>query len=369
MRHGSTARRLRLAGAATIATLAALAVGAPLRAEDTSYQVHVLVSDGNLPADHTDPNLVNGWGVAFNPNAFAWVADNGTGVATLYDGNGIANPLVVTIPPPMGSTDAGNPTGIVFNSSGDFVVTENNVSGPSAFLFATESGVIAGWAPNVDLHNAIRVIGDSSSTTVYKGLALAANGSGHFLYATDFHNGKIDVFDAAFQPATLPGSFTDKHIPKGFAPFGIQNINGNLYVTYAKQDEAAHDDVKGPGLGFVDVFDANGQLIRRLASRGKLNAPWGLALAPANFGRFSNALLVGNFGDGRINAFDLPKGRFLGRLHASEDKPLVIDGLWGIAFGNGVLHQPVNTLFFAAGPNDESNGIYGRIDVTAEDSD
>jgi uncharacterized protein (TIGR03118 family) len=368
MRNERTAR-LRHAGAATIAATAILAFGAPLRAAEKSYHVKVLVSNGSVPGTKTDNNLVNGWGVAFNPNAFVWVADNGMGMASLYDGDGNVNPLAVTIPPPKGSTDKGNPTGIVFNSSGDFVVTENGVSGAAAFIFATESGVIAGWSPNVDLHNAIRMVGDTSSTAVYKGLALAANGSAHFLYATDFHNARIDVFDAKFMPATLSGSFTDPHVPKGFAPFGIQNINGNLYVTYAKQDDAAHDDVKGPGLGFVDVFDANGQLIRRLATRGKLNAPWGLALAPANFGRFSNALLVGNFGDGKINAFDLPSGRFLGQLHVGEDKPLEIDGLWGIAFGNGVLNQPVNTLFFAAGPNDEGDGIFGRIDVTAGESD
>ncbi len=326
----------------------------------TLYRQHNLVSDGGVPAPHVDPNLKNGWGVAFNPNGFVWVADNGTGKATLYDGNGVPQSLVVTIPGPGGTQGA--PTGIVFSSSNDFVVTKGSVSGPSRFIFATEDGTISGWAPNVDLTHAILVVDSSASNAVYKGLALAANGNGNFLYAADFHNGKVAVFDNTFHPATLPGNFSDPNLPPGFAPFGIQNLNGNLYVTYAKQNAERHDDVAGPGLGFVNVFNANGQLIRRLASRGPLNAPWGLALAPADFGIFSNALLVGNFGDGRISAFDLPTGNFLGQMKGADGKRLFTDGLWGIAFGNGLLNQPTNVLFFAAGPNGESDGLYGRID-------
>ena len=326
----------------------------------TLYAQHNLVSDGGVPAPHIDPNLKNGWGVAFNPNGFVWVADNGTGKATLYDGNGVPQSLVVTIPGPGGTQGA--PTGIVFSSSNDFVVTKGSVSGPSRFIFATEDGTISGWAPNVDPTHAILVVDNSASNAVYKGLALAANGNGNFLYAADFHNGKVAVFDSTFHPATLPGNFSDPHLPPGFAPFGIQNLNGNLYVTYAKQNAERHDDVAGPGLGFVNVFNANGQLIRRIASRGPLNAPWGLALAPADFGIFSNALLVGNFGDGRISAFDVPTGNFLGQMRGADGKRLFIDGLWGIAFGNGILNQPTNVLFFAAGPNGESDGLYGRID-------
>lgn len=326
----------------------------------TLYAQHNLVSDGGVPAPHIDPNLKNGWGVAFNPNGFVWVADNGTGKATLYDGNGVPQSLVVTVPGPGGTQGA--PTGIVFSSSNDFMVTKGAVSGPSRFIFATEDGTISGWAPNVDPTHAILAVDNSASNAVYKGLALAANGNGNFLYATDFHNGKVAVFDSTFHPATLPGNFSDPHLPAGFAPFGIQNLNGNLYVTYAKQNAERHDDVAGPGLGFVSVFNANGQLIRRIASRGPLNAPWGLALAPADFGIFSNALLVGNFGDGRISAFDVPTGNFLGQMQGADGKRLFIDGLWGIAFGNGILNQPTNVLFFAAGPNGESDGLYGRID-------
>jgi uncharacterized protein (TIGR03118 family) len=201
----------------------------------------------------------------------------------------------------------------------------------------------------------------------YKGLALSAGGNGQLLYATDFHNGKIDVWNSSFAPVTLPaGAFSDPKIPAGFAPFGIQAINGNLYVTYAKQDADRHDDVAGKGLGYVDVFDPNGQLLDRFVSKGPLNAPWGLALAPAGFGEFSNTLLVGNFGDGRINAFDLVSGKHLGALKGADGKALAIDGLWGLAFGNGLNDQPVNTLFFTSGPDDEEHGLYGRIDALPE---
>ena len=342
----------------------ALALLAPLTApladgnRGNSYEQHNLVSDGFSPADHPDRNLVNGWGVAFNPNGFVWVASNGAGVSTLYDGLGNPQSLVVRIPAAQAGS-AGTPTGIVFNGSNDFAVSNGTTSGPSRFLFATEDGVIAGWAPNVDATNALRAGGQPNA--VYKGLALAANGSGNFLYAADFHGAKIDVFDRTFQLVHPPGGFRDRSIPRGFAPFNIQNIQGNLYVAYAKQDEEMKDEVAGRGLGFVNVFDANGNLIRRIGSGGKLNAPWGLALAPADFGKFSNRLLVGNFGDGAILAFDPHDGTFLGRLRRPNGALLKIDGLWGLAFGNGILSQPTSTLFFAAGPDDEHHGLYGMV--------
>jgi uncharacterized protein (TIGR03118 family) len=344
------------------------------RSRGGSYSVRNLVSDGFVPADNTDPNLVNPWGIVFNPNGPVWVADNGTGVATLYNGSGVKQPvapqpLVVTIPTPKGGTPPSAPTGIVFSSGSDFVVTEGTLSGPSRFMFATEDGTIAGWAPNVNPTNAILVVDPPNHTAIYKGLALAANGTAHFLYATDFHNNRIDVFDSSFHPATLPGNFSDPGIPGGYAPFGIQNILGNLYVTYAKQDKDAEDDVAGPGFGFVDVFDADGHLIRRFASRGQLNAPWGLALAPADFGRFSNSLLVGNFGDGRINAFDPRSGEPRGLLREPDGRAVTLEGLWGIAFGTGVLNQPTNALFFSAGPDDEAHGLYGRIDPVQKNPD
>jgi uncharacterized protein (TIGR03118 family) len=350
-----------------VALLVALILvqGDGLKAQQTSgfYSVRNLVSDGSVPAAHVDPALVNPWGIAFNPNGFVWVADNETGVSTLYDGRGVKQSLVVTIPPPPGVDPPSSPTGIVFSSGADFVVSAGGASGPSRFIFATEDGTIAGWAPNVDATHAILAVNNSASHAIYKGLALAANGEAHFLYAADFHHNRIDVFDGNFHPVTLSGRFRDSMIPAHFAPFGIHNILGNLYVTYAKQDEEAEDDVTGPGLGFVDVFNANGHLIRRFITRGPLNAPWGIALAPADFGRFRNRLLVGNFGDGRINAFDLRTGEFRGTLRRPSGQAIALEGLWGIAFGNGLFHQPTNTLFFAAGPDDEEHGVYGRIDV------
>ena len=327
-----------------------------------TYQQHNLVSDGAVAADHVDPNLVNAWGIAFNPTGPVWIADNGTGLSTLYDGAGDIVPLVVQIPSPA-SSSGGTPTGIVYNGSSGFAVSEGSLSGPARFLFDTEDGVIAGWAPNVDSTHAIKVVDNSSNGTVYKGIAISANGNGALLYATDFHNNKIDVFDANFHPVSLGGgAFSDSRIPPGYAPFGIAAINGDLYVTYAKQDAARHDDVKGPGFGFVDIYDPSGVLLRRFAARGALNAPWGIAQAPAGFGHASNLLLIGNFGDGRINVYDTVFGLPLGSLDDTHGHPIRIDGLWGLSFGNGYSGQSVNSLYFTAGPNGESDGLYGRID-------
>ena len=342
--------------------LALLMAAAPATAGDL-YQRRNLVSDGTIPAARTDPNLVNGWGVAFNPYGFAWVADADGTVSTLYDGHGNVQPLVVQIPSPTATT-GGNPTGIVFNGSEGFVTHKGTASGPSRFLFATEQGVIAAWAPTVDLTHAIRMVDNSASHTSYKGLALSAGGIGQLLYAADFFHARVDVFNSAFHQVTLhPGAFTDPDLPHGFAPFGIQAIGGDIYVTYAKQDASGEEEVRGPGLGYVDVYTPTGNLIRRVASRGRLNAPWGIAMAPAGFGSFSHTLLIGNFGDGRINAFLPISGASLGPLRNRAGQPIYVDGLWGMQFGNGLANQPVNTLFFAAGPGDEEHGLYGRIDL------
>ncbi|MGZ8291686.1 MAG: TIGR03118 family protein [Telluria sp.] len=336
------------------------------------YEVRKLVANvAALGAENLDPNLVNAWGVAFNPFGFVWVSAEGTGRSTLYDGDGHPQSLVVTIPPPAGSASPGAPAGIVFYGGGGFVVSNGSSSGPSRFIFAGEDGVISGWAPNVDFTNAIRVVDNSASGAIYKGLALGAGGSGALLYATDFRNARVDVFDATFQPASLPGKpFHDPHLPHGFAPFGIQAINGDIYVSYAKQDKDkdTFHEAPGRGLGLVTVFSPTGEYVRRLITRGALNAPWGMALAPASFGKFGNRLLVANFGDGAINAYDVANGRFAGRLRGTDREPLRIDGLWGLAFGNGVNNQPLNTLFFTAGPNDEKHGLYGRIDVARDDT-
>jgi uncharacterized protein (TIGR03118 family) len=341
-------------------TAATVALGAASAWAQPPYRLTPLVSDIPGVAPNTDGNLVNAWGVAFNPMGFAWVADNGTGVATLYDGHGTPNALIVNIPSDQPDVN-GAPTGIVFSGGNDFEVTNGTATAPARFIFATENGVISGWAPQVDLTHAIAAAGDVEHGAVYKGLALGDS----LLFATDFHNAKVDVFDGSFGPVKLAGgAFSDPHLPAHFAPFGIQVIDGNVFVTFAMQDAAAHDDVKGRGLGAIDVFDQSGHLLSRVAAGGKLNAPWGIARSPSNFGKHSNQLLVGNFGDGRINTFEIKNGQWKsdGQLIGQRGGPITIDGLWGISFGNGLLNQPTNTLFAAAGPDGENHGFYGRID-------
>ncbi|MEM5328380.1 TIGR03118 family protein [Paraburkholderia sp. JHI2823] len=353
---------------AAIATLVSCGGGSGSSSSSTSPPIQLssftataLVSDGAVPAAHTDVNLKNPWGVAFNPKGFAWVADNGTNVATLYDGNGVPQSLIVTIP--AGKNGSASPTGIVFNGTQSFTVTETGKSGAAAFIFAGEGGTITAWAPAVAPTSAFVMYDDGTGGAVYKGLALAAMNNSNFLYATDFHNNKIDVFNTAFAKVAMPGAFSDPAIPAGFAPFGIQAIGANLFVTYAMQDAAKHDDVAGTGLGMVDMYDTAGNLKQRFATGGPLNAPWGVAQAPGNFGSMSGAILIGNFGDGTINAFNASSGQSMGPLSASNGSPLVEHGVWGIAFGNDLSNQPSNTLFFAAGPNDEADGVYGRIDL------
>src|SRR5450631_1024691 len=330
-------------------------------------------------AGNLDTNLVNPWGLAIPAgNFFAWVADNHSETSTLYDGNGKpqphAGPLVVNFAASAGGTTF-DPTGIVFNgSTTDFVVSSAGKSGAASFIFDGEGGMIAGWSGGVDLTNAVTMYTDAAGA-VYKGLAIAQNAGKSFLYATDFHNGKVDVFDATFvKQATSATSFTfaDPGIPAGYAPFGITAIaNGaaaatQIYVTYAQQlAPANHDNVDGAGLGYVDIYDTNGKFIKQLVAKGALNAPWGLALAPADFGGLGKALLVGNFGDGKINGYDPAAGTSLGTVSDSSGAAIATPGLWGIAFGNDANNQPHNTLFFAAGTNNEANGSYGRIDVGA----
>jgi uncharacterized protein (TIGR03118 family) len=340
------------------ALLATLALGLQANA-GLPYVRTDLVSDQPGLAAHTDPNLTNAWGLAFNPTGVSWVADNHSGFSTLYDGLGNPQSLVVGIP-------GGAPTGIVFNGSDNFGVSDGTNSGAARFIFAGEDGTISGWAPNVPppmpSTQAQPAVNNSASGSIYKGLAINSTSSGDRIYATDFHNGRVDSFGGAFQPI-LPGAFADPTIPSGFAPFGIQQIGASVFVSYAMQDADAVDDVPGAGLGYVDEYDLSGALTRRFASQGALNAPWGMALAPAGFGPFSGALLVGNFGDGRINAFDRTTGSLLGALTDPSGQPIEIDGLWGLAFGNGINDQPTNTLFFTAGPGDEAHGLYGRVDV------
>ena len=330
-----------------------------------TYAMTNLVSDTAAPSPyvgtHADTHLVNGWGVAFNPTAFVWVANEGTSSSTLYDGNGVPQSLVVAIP--GNSTGAGRPTGIVFNAQPDFNVTQGGVTGASAFIFAGEAGTISGWSPNVNRNNAVTVVDDAASGAVYTGLAIATSPSGHRLYAADFRHATVNQFDANFGRTGATTAFKDPSLPAGYAPYGIQAIGDRIYVAYARQDAQARSAVAGAGLGVVNVFDTAGAMIQRLIpAGGQLDAPWGMAMAPGDFGPFSNALLVANAGDGKINAFNATTGAFMGSLAATGGNPITIDGLHGIAFGNGLNSQPTNTLFFAAGPAGGTHGAYGRID-------
>jgi uncharacterized protein (TIGR03118 family) len=326
-----------------------------------SYHVTRLVSDQPGHAMHTDPNLVNAWGLTAGPTTPWWVSDNGTDVSTLYDGTGNAIPLIVDV--------AGAPTGAVFNGTPAFVVKHAGFHGPAVFAFATESGTIRGWNPNVPppaFSTQSFVLKDRSfAGAVYKGLATAISTDGPLLYATDFHNGRVDVFDAHMD-RVLVNSFKDPNMPAGFAPFGIQTLGNSVFVTYAEQVPGSDDEAHGPGLGFVDRFGLKGQFLGRVASRHALDAPWGLAWAPSDFGRFSEDLLVGNFGDGRIIAYEPESdGHFakVGVLRRADGTAIRIDGLWALRFGNGAAAGPTNSLFFTAGPDDESHGLFGMIDA------
>src|SRR6266567_9435919 len=326
------------------------------------YQQHNLVSDGAVPADLVDPNLVNAWGLVSSPTSPWWISDNGTGRSTLYRVNAGAIPLIVTVPGAMGKQSA--PTGVIFNGGTGFVVSNGAGAGPARFIFASEDGTISGFR-GVPV---VIAVDSSASGAVYKGIAIDNAAAGTLLYATNFHAGTVDVFDDHFNPVHVAGAFIDPALPAGYAPFGIQNIGGTIYVTYALQDADKHDDVAGEGHGFVDTFDTRGTLIRRVASRGELNAPWGLALAPADFGTFGNDLLVGNFGNGRVHAFDPGRlqrnGEFQqrGALQSAERRPIAIDGLWALGFGKGAANNgPTNTLFFTAGPDGEQHGLFGTL--------
>lgn len=340
-----------------------LATGA--RAE--FYKQNNLVSDVSGLAKEADKNLVNSWGIAHSPTGPWWVNDNGTGVSTLYNGQGepfpASSPLVVTIPPPKDGTGPATPTGIVFNGTKDFEVAPDK---PATFIFVTEDGTISAWNQSVNQKNALLKV-DNSGSAVYKGVATALNDGEIFLYAANFSGGSIDVFDNNFKPVTFAkDAFTDNNIPAGFAPFNVVNVSGRLFVTYAKQSGDKKDDVAGAGNGFVDVFDPNGTLLLRLKTGKWLNSPWGVALAPANFGKFSNKLLVGNFGSGEIAAYNSETGEFLDLLKTNDGKTLTIEGLWGLEFGNGKTAGPLNTLFFAAGINDEKDGLFGTITPTGK---
>jgi uncharacterized protein (TIGR03118 family) len=352
MQNNSFGAGTRFAAAA-ILSAAALAVSLPAE-EHNSYTATSLVSDQADVAVNQDTSLVNAWGLTSTPTSPWWVADNGTDVSTLYRADGTKVPLTVAV--------MNAPTGAVANTGGSFAVTNGTSSAPARFIFSTEEGTILGWNPAI---SAAAVLGATGPGAIYKGLAIASTAGGDFLYATDFHNRRVDVYDGSFDPVVVEGAFVDPKIPDDYAPFGIQNVNGRIFVTYAKQDAEGEDDVAGQGHGFVDVFDTAGMLLARVAQHGQLNSPWGIALAPSDFGAFSGDLLIGNFGDGRINAYEPKKdGRFefAGQLRTSNHNRLVIDGLWALQFGKGAAaNGPTSTLFFTAGPDDESHGLFGTI--------
>lgn len=315
-----------------------------------SYSWTNFQSDIAGVAQHVDPNLVNPWGMAASSGGTIWVSDNGTGVSTLYQQDGTALSLVVEIPTAARNRGVGNPTGIVFNSTSFFQVTLNGNSQPARFIFVSEDGSISGWSPALDQTHAIIAVDNGTNRginrAIYKGATLGVANGHNFLYATNFHTGHVETYDESFHQVN-PGGFADPGLPAGYGPFGIRNFNGEIFVTYAKQDHDREDDVPGPGFGFVNVFDTSGNFLRRLISNGNLNAPWGLALV-------EDELWVGNFGDGKINNYDPTTGAFIETISGADGTPLEFDGLWDLLpLGDGV--------YFTAGIADEEHGLFGII--------
>lgn len=337
---------------------AALLVGRPAAAQSRVVQTN-LVSDVAGHAYVTDPQLVNPWGVSASPTGPFWVSDNHTGLSTLYNGAGVKQGLVVTVPGVGGA--AGSPTGQVFNGTGSFALPNG---GNAVFLFASEDGTISGWNPagGASAVTAVNPLGGAS----YKGLAVSGSGAGARLYGANFGQGRVDVFDGSFG-LVGSGGFVDPNLPAGYAPFNAQTIGNSVYVTYALHG-ANGDDVPGAGHGFLDVYGTDGTFQRRLVSGGALNSPWGMAIAPAGFGSFGGDLLVGNFGDGMIHAYDPLTGAAEGALLAADGTPLAIDGLWSLDFGNGGKGGASNALYFTAGPDDEAHGLFGSLTAVPEPS-
>jgi len=338
--------------------------------EETAFVQTNLVSDGFISAPTIDPNLINPWGIARSATSPFWVSDNGMGVTTVYTGAGakvnVGGLDSIAIAAPPGQTTPASPTGDVFNIAGSgFNITSNGHTGSSVFLFATEDGTISGWNPNVDVASSVLAVDNSQGGTgaVYKGLAIAQTDHGTLLYAANFRNGTVDVFNDDFKQVN---SFTDHHLPAGFAPFNVQVLDGHLFVTFALQNDAKHDDVAGAGNGFVDEFDLNGHLLHRVASHGALNSPWGLAIAPPGFGEFANDLLVGNFGDGTINVFNPKTDHFLGKLEDANGAPITIGDLWALVPGTGNAGSDPNKIYFTAGVQNEAHGLFGSLAAIPE---
>src|SRR5690348_1495441 len=351
----SWARRALLPAASTLMLVGALATPAQAHPAHTRFAEVDLVSDQKIPGVLQDTNLVNAWGLALSPTSPLWVANNGTNTATIYVGG--VNGAAVTKVPLTVSVPGGAPTGQAFNDTTSFQVTGSGGAAAATFLFVSEGGDITGWNRTATPEGA--VLARHIPGAIFKGLAIVHTKFGPFLIAADFHNGRLDVFDGSFNPVHLPGFFFhDPRLPHGYAPFNVFATGDALYVSYAKQDAERTDEVAGAGLGFVDKYTNFGLRVQRIASRGPLNAPWGMAVAPDAFGEFTGALLVGNFGDGRISAY---RGdHFIGQLRTAAGKTIVIDGLWGLLPGTANTGG-TRAVWFSAGPDDESHGLVGEI--------
>jgi uncharacterized protein (TIGR03118 family) len=329
-------------------------------AEANSFGVTNLVSDGSVPAAHVDADLINPWGVAYGPGGPFWVSDNNSGFSTIYNGSGGKIPLTVSIPSSTGS-GIGSPDGIVFNGSGGFNVSNGTTSGSSVFLFATEDGTIQGWSPSVALNNSFIAVNNFNGNVgaVYKGLTMGSTGGSDFLYAANFRGGDVEMYNSSFG---LVGTFTDPNVDKGYAPFNVQDLGGTLYVTFALQDAAKHDDVAGAGNGYVDAFSLDGKFESRIASvGGNINSPWGLDIAPASFGHLAGDLLVGNFGDGTISVYNPTTDDYEGKLLGGNGQPIVEGDLWALITGGGGADGSPNDVYFTAGVAQESHGLFGSI--------
>ncbi len=355
-----TLLRRSLFASAGLLMMAVLPCLSPPAAAESLFNQTNLVTDNQAanPAQITDPNLVNAWGISFSPTSPFWVSDNGAGVATLYNVNPNTNAtsklgLVVTIPP----SGTGTPTGQVFNANA-------GAFNGDLFLFVSEDGTISGW--RAALGTTAETLQAGSSDNVYKGTTEATINGFSYLYAANFRAGTIDVLKGTPGAPSLTSNFTDPNLPAGYAPFNIRHLGDKLYVTYALQDASKHDDVAGAGHGFVSVFDTQGNFLGRVGTGGTLNSPWGLAIAPGSFGEFGGDLLVGNFGDGRINAFDLSTNTLVDQLQAVGGGALSIDGLWGLTVGNDGNAGSSNKLYFSAGPNGEGDGLFGVITAVPE---
>jgi len=353
-------RVLRL-NAWKVSIIMVLMLGAIGMAYGQGYNLKMLTSDQAGTAPNIDPNLKNAWGISFSPTGPFWVADNSSGFSTVYNSTGVPQGLNVVIPPASG-TGKGRPTGTVYNPTTGFVVTDGTHSAPGLFLFDTEDGTISGWSPSVNGTQAFIAVNHKADRgDNYKGMELASNGTTTLLYTVDFFNAKVRVYDGTWTEVSLSGSFTDPRLPAGYAPYNIRKLGNRLFVLYAKQNAQKNEAQEGPGLGLVDIFDLNGNFLRRFTAGGKLNAPWGIAQAPPSFGTFGGNVLVGNLGDGKITAYDANTGAMKGQLANPQGTTIVIDELWALTFGNGGQGGQKNLLYFTSGPVGYRHGRLGVI--------